>query len=92
MVMGSDRDEAADLEAVAPRVILVVEDEILVRMLACDMTGAELKNADLTAADLRQAVFVGADLSRANFTGALLRQANFTDVVRHGARGLEDSI
>lgn len=62
------------------------------RMLACDMTGAELKNADLTAADLRQAVFVGADLSRANFTGALLRQANFTDVVRHGARGLEDSI
>jgi len=62
------------------------------RMLACDMTNAELKNADLTGADLRQAVFVGADLSRANFTGALLRQANFTDVVRHGARGLEDSI
>jgi uncharacterized protein YjbI with pentapeptide repeats len=62
------------------------------RMLACDMTGAELKNADLTGADLRQAVLVGADLSRANFTGALLRQANLTDVVRHGARGLEDAI
>ena len=62
------------------------------RVLPCDMTGAELKNADLTAADLRQAIFVGADVSRANFNGALLRQANFTDVFRQGARGLDDAI
>ena len=62
------------------------------RVLPCDLTRAELKNADLTAADLRQAIFVQADLSRANFTGALLKQANFADVQRHGARGLEDII
>ena len=62
------------------------------RVLPCDLTRAELKNADLTAADLRQAILVEADLSRANFTGALLKQASFADVQRHGARGLEDII
>jgi uncharacterized protein YjbI with pentapeptide repeats len=62
------------------------------RVLACDMTRAELKSSDLTGADLRQAVFTDADVSRANFTGALLRQADFSGISRYGAKGLEDSI
>ncbi len=53
--MGSDRDEAADLEAVAPRVILVVEDEILVRMLACDILEDGGYDA-LEAVDAREAL------------------------------------
>ena len=55
MVMGSDRDEAADLEAVAPRVILVVEDEVLVRMLACDILEDGGYDA-LEAVDAREAL------------------------------------
>jgi uncharacterized protein YjbI with pentapeptide repeats len=62
------------------------------RVLACDLRRAELKGADLSGADVRQAIFIDADVSRANFNGALLRQANFTGVIRHGARGLDDTI
>jgi CheY-like chemotaxis protein len=35
--MISDGDQAADLSAAAPLVVLVVEDDVLVRMLACDI-------------------------------------------------------
>jgi CheY-like chemotaxis protein len=37
--MSSEGDQAADASAVAPLVVLVVEDEVLVRMLACDILG-----------------------------------------------------
>lgn len=35
--MTNDGDQAADISAAAPLVVLVVEDDVLVRMLACDI-------------------------------------------------------
>ena len=37
--MDSDGDQAADVSAAAALVVLVVEDDVLVRMLACDILG-----------------------------------------------------
>ncbi|MEH0196412.1 response regulator [Caulobacter sp. CCNWLY153] len=53
--MGSEGGETADGARAAPQVVLVVEDEVLVRMLACDILEDAGYDA-LEAVDAREAL------------------------------------
>ena len=78
----------ADLRDACLGPLLIAAD----RLLACDLSGAQLKATDLSRADLRQARLIGADLSRANASGAQLRGADLTGARRQGSRGLDEAI